>query len=367
MKASAKYRRYIIGGILLFLLMILTSVTFSQDGDKRRMGFHQRQFFGTLLTDEQHTELREMIVGLREQDASREEIREAVTEKLNEWGIEFSENRDGFPHRGWRFKELTEEQQDTIQSKIKEMRAQGASREGVRAAIREMLNEFGIEHKGPFSQLTDEQRSVLGEKVKEMREQGAAPEEIHQAVGEMLEGWGIDLPEDWEDRPGFGRFGHGRSGLFGQLDEEQRNALHEKIQSLRDQGASRKEIRQAIKEMLDEWGIEQPTGTKGKHGRMHRNQDKKRSTPGAHTFPNPFNPETTIVFSLDNPLHVSLRIYNIQGQLIRNLVDENMPAGNHSVRWDGRYDNGVIAPAGIYVYRLDAGSQSLTGRITLMK
>ena len=73
------------------------------------------------------------------------------------------------------------------------------------------------------------------------------------------------------------------------------------------------------------------------------------------------------MFSLDNPLHVSLRIYNIQGQLIRNLVDENMPAGNHSVRWDGRYDNGLFAPAGIYVYRLDAGSQSLTGRITLMK
>lgn len=69
-------------------------------------------------------------------------------------------------------------------------------------------------------------------------------------------------------------------------------------------------------------------------------------------FPNPFNPETRIEFNLGAEGFVSLNIYNIQGQLVRALVDESMPSGSHSVTWNGRDQNGELVPAGVYLYSL---------------
>jgi hypothetical protein len=83
--------------------------------------------------------------------------------------------------------------------------------------------------------------------------------------------------------------------------------------------------------------------------------------------PNPFNPTTTIGFTLEESGHVSLRIYDISGGLIRTVVDEPMGPGTHSKEWDGRNSNGEPVSSGIYFYRLTAGKQTLTRKAVLLK
>lgn len=57
-------------------------------------------------------------------------------------------------------------------------------------------------------------------------------------------------------------------------------------------------------------------------------------------YPNPFNPETRIQYDLPTATRVRIDIFNILGQKIRTLVDEQKPAGSYSVLWDGRMDHG---------------------------
>jgi len=84
-------------------------------------------------------------------------------------------------------------------------------------------------------------------------------------------------------------------------------------------------------------------------------------------YPNPFNPETTIRFSTKEAGQVRLSIYNLKGQLIRNLVDENKAAGQHRVIWNGKDDRGSNVASGIYFYRMDATNYSATKKMMLMK
>ncbi len=71
-------------------------------------------------------------------------------------------------------------------------------------------------------------------------------------------------------------------------------------------------------------------------------------------YPNPFNPTTKINFSLKADSKVSLSIYNVRGQKVKTLVKNNMPAGWHSIVWNGRDDNGKSVSSGIYFSRFDA-------------
>ncbi len=84
-------------------------------------------------------------------------------------------------------------------------------------------------------------------------------------------------------------------------------------------------------------------------------------------FPNPFNPSTRIAFELPSDSPVSLKVYNIRGQLVRDLSTGPLSAGSHEVPWDGQDRRGQPAPSGIYLYKLDAAGQRLTGRMTLSK
>jgi ligand-binding sensor domain-containing protein len=84
-------------------------------------------------------------------------------------------------------------------------------------------------------------------------------------------------------------------------------------------------------------------------------------------YPNPFNPATTIEFSLPIGGLVNLTIYNIMGQEIRTLITESMPAGTHSVRWDGRDNSGMAVSSGIYMSYLTMGSKRTSHRTVLMK
>jgi len=87
----------------------------------------------------------------------------------------------------------------------------------------------------------------------------------------------------------------------------------------------------------------------------------------ARNHPNPFNPATTISWSLPRAGHLALRIYDLRGRLVRTLLDEPQPAGPGQVRWDGRGADGAAAAAGVYFYRLEAAGRSLVGKMALIK
>lgn len=83
--------------------------------------------------------------------------------------------------------------------------------------------------------------------------------------------------------------------------------------------------------------------------------------------PNPFNPTTTISWRLAGAGPMSLRVFDARGRLVRTLVEGHGEAGPGSVRWDGRDRRGRAVASGVYFYRLTAGSQSFTRRMTLVK
>ena len=83
--------------------------------------------------------------------------------------------------------------------------------------------------------------------------------------------------------------------------------------------------------------------------------------------PNPFNPETTIGYSLTQPSHVRLTIYNTLGQEVQLLVEGRQVAGVHSAVWDGRDAGGLPAAAGVYLYRLSVNGRAAAGRMVLAK
>jgi photosystem II stability/assembly factor-like uncharacterized protein len=84
-------------------------------------------------------------------------------------------------------------------------------------------------------------------------------------------------------------------------------------------------------------------------------------------YPNPFNPKTTIAFSLDRSGPVKLQVYDVQGHLVRTLLNGNRAAGGHRVDWDGRDNSGRAAAAGLYMYRLEAGDLVQQKKMTLLK
>jgi len=79
-------------------------------------------------------------------------------------------------------------------------------------------------------------------------------------------------------------------------------------------------------------------------------------------FPNPFNPETAIEFSIPNSEFVTLKIYNILGEEVTTLVSERLTAGRHKYEWDASR-----LTSGIYLYRLESGSFRQTKKLILLK
>jgi len=84
-------------------------------------------------------------------------------------------------------------------------------------------------------------------------------------------------------------------------------------------------------------------------------------------YPNPFNPSTTFRYGLSEPAQVSLKVYNMLGQLTRTIVDEQQLEGYHEVVWDGRNEVGATVASGTYVYRLASGTFVETKRMLLIR
>lgn len=84
-------------------------------------------------------------------------------------------------------------------------------------------------------------------------------------------------------------------------------------------------------------------------------------------YPNPFNPETSIRFALPQASDVTLKIYNVAGQLVNTLVSEHKNAGSHTVAWNGRSSKGQQVASGLYFYQITAGEFQQTKQMILLK
>ena len=84
-------------------------------------------------------------------------------------------------------------------------------------------------------------------------------------------------------------------------------------------------------------------------------------------YPNPFNPSTTIPFTLARRGHVSLRVHDAAGRTIAILIDGEQPAGTNSVTWDGRSDAGQPVASGVYFVRMVTESGGFTRKLVLVK
>jgi len=89
---------------------------------------------------------------------------------------------------------------------------------------------------------------------------------------------------------------------------------------------------------------------------------------GVHgNYPNPFNPITNIIYTMDISSDVNINIHNIQGQLVKNLFIGNVNSGQHTVSWNGTDRFSQSLPSGIYIYSIKSSQQILTGKMMLLK
>ncbi|MDI3504603.1 MAG: hypothetical protein PWP64_1539 [Candidatus Cloacimonadota bacterium] len=84
-------------------------------------------------------------------------------------------------------------------------------------------------------------------------------------------------------------------------------------------------------------------------------------------YPNPFNPVTSIKYDLAENSRVRMDIYNVKGQLVKTLLNQDMLAGTHSVIWDGNDDKGRAVSSGVYFYRMTMPNKVLTNKMLLLK
>jgi hypothetical protein len=84
-------------------------------------------------------------------------------------------------------------------------------------------------------------------------------------------------------------------------------------------------------------------------------------------YPNPFNPQTSINYELSTDSFVSLNIYNMNGQLVNQLVNTNVSAGLNSVIWNGTNNAGMNVSAGVYLVKLNSNGDSISQMVSLLK
>ena len=75
-------------------------------------------------------------------------------------------------------------------------------------------------------------------------------------------------------------------------------------------------------------------------------------------FPNPFNPSTTIKFSIQDNSKIKLTVYNIKGQKVKTLINDNFAKGKHSIIWNGDDELGEPVISGIYLYKFNVNGKT---------
>jgi hypothetical protein len=84
-------------------------------------------------------------------------------------------------------------------------------------------------------------------------------------------------------------------------------------------------------------------------------------------YPNPFNPETRIEYTLKKAGHVTVHIYNVLGEKVKRLLDQDQSAGFYQINWDGKNDKGKSVSSGLYLYKLEVNGFSQAKRMLLLK
>ncbi len=103
------------------------------------------------------------------------------------------------------------------------------------------------------------------------------------------------------------------------------------------------------------------TGVDGESQRLPRTFSLEQN------FPNPFNPETAIAFSVPQAAPVRLVVFDLHGREVRRLTDTVLQPGRYRLRWDGRDASGAAAASGVYFYQLRSGSHIITRKMTLLR
>jgi hypothetical protein len=96
-------------------------------------------------------------------------------------------------------------------------------------------------------------------------------------------------------------------------------------------------------------------------------KEQVKSTYLGSNYPNPFNPTTTIEYSIDKEQYIELSVYDPAGKRVKNLGQGILEAGVHRVIWDGKNDQGKQVASGIYFYRLKAGSFIKSNKMILLR
>jgi hypothetical protein len=84
-------------------------------------------------------------------------------------------------------------------------------------------------------------------------------------------------------------------------------------------------------------------------------------------YPNPFNPQTTIAFTLDRTQHVIIDVFSMKGGRVRELIDNTFADGEHQITWDGRDAYGQSVPSGTYVIRLATETAVQARKVMLLR
>jgi len=85
------------------------------------------------------------------------------------------------------------------------------------------------------------------------------------------------------------------------------------------------------------------------------------------SYPNPFNPLCTIRYDIAGAGRVSLRVFDVNGSILRTLVESRQEPGFYSTVWDGKREDGTVVPSGVYFYRLEAAGFEAAGKMVLLK
>jgi flagellar hook assembly protein FlgD len=94
---------------------------------------------------------------------------------------------------------------------------------------------------------------------------------------------------------------------------------------------------------------------------------KRVLCPAWEVVPNPFNPSTAIELTVPRKSHVTLKVYDVRGRLVRVLVDARIEAGRHRVLWAGLDSDGFAVASGVYFCRFSADDHEDTAKMVLLK
>ena len=84
-------------------------------------------------------------------------------------------------------------------------------------------------------------------------------------------------------------------------------------------------------------------------------------------YPNPFNPNTTISYQINQSGKVELSVYNIKGQKVKTLINEFKQTGKHSVVWNGKDNNSKRVSSGVYLYKITSSKKTVVKKMLMLK